>query len=80
MEQIQKNGLTETVLAGSPADRPWEGCINSKVYRVPRGIRVTIPLFLKEHIEATERERAAAERRARSWQNGLSARSDPRAQ
>ena len=64
--------LTETVLAGSPADRPWEGCINSTVYRVPRGVRVTIPKFLKEHIDSVERERADAERRAeRMRQNTL---------
>lgn len=53
-----------TVLAGSPCDRPWEGCVNSVVYRVPRGVAVTIPAFLAEHIKTTEAERAAAERRA----------------
>ncbi|MBO4563503.1 MAG: hypothetical protein J5772_07820 [Clostridia bacterium] len=54
--------LTETVLAGSPADRPWEGCVNQVVYRVPRGIKVTIPRFLAEHISRTDAEREAAER------------------
>ena len=53
--------LTETVLAGSPADRPWEGCVNSVNYRVPRGVSVMLPRFLKEHIERTERERLLAE-------------------
>ena len=53
--------LTETVLAGSPADRPWEGCINSVNYRVPRGVAVMLPRFLKEHIERTETERHLAE-------------------
>ncbi|MBO4848158.1 MAG: hypothetical protein J5586_03295 [Clostridia bacterium] len=54
--------LTETVLAGSPADRPWEGCVNQVVYRVPRGIKVSIPRFLAEHIRRTDEEREEAER------------------
>ena len=58
--------LTETVLAGSPADRPWEGCVNGENYRVPRGVKVIVPTFLKEHIENTEREKAEAEERAES--------------
>ena len=53
--------LTETVLAGSPADRPGEGCINSVTYRVPRGVPVKLPMFLKEHIERTEAERRRAD-------------------
>lgn len=57
----KSNCLTETVLAGSPADRPWEGSINSVTYRVPRGIPVEIPAFLAEHIRRTEEERKAAE-------------------
>lgn len=56
--------LTETVLEGKPSDRPWEGCINSVVYRVPRGVPVSIPRFLAEHIEKTEAERARAEKTA----------------
>ncbi len=56
--------LTETVLAGSPADRPWEGCINSVNYRVPRGVKVTLPRFLAEHIERTEAEKRAADENA----------------
>lgn len=70
-ETNSKYVLTETVLAGSPADRPWEGCINSKNYRLQRGVRVRIPLFLKEHIEAVEREKAAAQRRANALQKGM---------
>ena len=74
-EEIEVNDntrycLTETVLAGSPADRPWEGCVNSVVYRVPRGVRVSIPLFLKEHIENTEREKRTARERA-AYLSGL---------
>ena len=49
--------LTRTVLAGKPADRPWEGCINSVVYRVPRGVPVELPEFIAEHIRRTEAER-----------------------
>ncbi|MBQ1892572.1 MAG: hypothetical protein II155_00545 [Clostridia bacterium] len=58
------NCLTETVLAGSPADRPWEGCINSVNYRVPRGVKVSLPRFLAEHIERTEAEKRTAEENA----------------
>lgn len=57
--------LTETVLAGSPADRPWEGCLNSVTYRVPRGQKVMLPAFLSEYIKRTEEERASAEATAR---------------
>ena len=60
-------GLRETVLAGSPADRPWEGCVNSVVYRVPRGTKVLLPGFLAEHIERTEAERERAERLSRLY-------------
>lgn len=56
--------FTETVLAGSPADRPWEGCINSVTYRVPRGVPVRLPRFLYDHIERTEHEKRAAEETA----------------
>ena len=56
--------LTETVLAGSPADRPWEGCLNSVTYRVPRGQKVMLPAFLSEYIKRTEEERASAEETA----------------
>lgn len=59
------SSLTETVLAGSPADRPWEGCINSVTYRVPRGVKVKLPRFLLEHIERTDAERSDAEETAR---------------
>ncbi len=59
--------LTETVLAGSPADRPWEGCINGVNYRVQRGVKVSIPLAVKEHIERTEREKNEAEERALAY-------------
>ncbi len=55
---------TETVLEGKPSDRPWEGCINSVVYRVPRGVKVSLPRFLAEHIQRTEEERRASERSA----------------
>ncbi|MBR3381626.1 MAG: hypothetical protein IKG85_01110 [Clostridia bacterium] len=58
------NSLTETVLEGKPSDRPWEGCINSVVYRVPRGVKVRLPVFLAEHIKRTEAERRLAEERA----------------
>ena len=60
MNEMNSN-LTETVLAGSPADRPWEGCINSVTYRVPRGVKVKLPRFLVEHIERTDEERRRAE-------------------
>ena len=69
--QAKRDGLTETVLAGSPADRPWEGCINSIVYRVPRGVKVLVPAFLKEHIENTDRERRAAEENAERLQRSI---------
>ena len=59
--------LTRTVLAGKPADRPWEGCINSVVYRVPRGVPVELPEFIAEHIRRTEAEREQAERRAEQY-------------
>ena len=60
----QNEAFSEVVLAGSPADRPWEGCINSVNYRVPRGVKVRVPLFLARHIELTEAERERAERTA----------------
>ena len=53
--------FTETVLGGDPKDRPWEGCINSVTYRVPRGVPVRLPRFLYDHIERTEREKKTAE-------------------
>ena len=56
--------FTETVLEGRPSDRPWEGCINSVVYRVPRGVRVRLPEFLAEHIRRTEEEKRQAQARA----------------
>ncbi len=62
--KIEHECLTETVLAGKPADRPWEGCVNSVVYRVPRGVPVRLPVFLAEHIGRTERERELALSRA----------------
>lgn len=64
--------LTRTVLAGKPADRPWEGCINSVVYRVPRGVPVELPEFLAEHIRRTEAEREQAERRAEQYSKAAS--------
>ena len=56
--------LTETVLEGKPSDRPWEGCINSVNYRIQRGTKVRLPLFVAEHIARTEQERKNAERMA----------------
>ncbi|MBQ3849204.1 MAG: hypothetical protein IKH21_07825 [Clostridia bacterium] len=64
--------LTRTVLAGKPADRPWEGCINSVVYRVPRGVPVELPEFIAEHIRRTEAEREQAERRAEQYSKAAS--------
>ena len=61
---LQHEGLTETVLEGKPSDRPWEGCINSVVYRVPRGVKVLLPDFLAQHIMSTGAEREQAEARA----------------
>ena len=69
--EAKREGLTETVLAGSPADRPWEGCVNSVVYRVPRGVKVLVPAFLKEHIDRTERERREAEEHADRLQRSI---------
>ena len=67
MEQISKYDLlTVTVPAGSPAGRPWEGCINSVVYRVPAGVR-QLPRFLVEHIERTEAERLRSERKQAAY-------------
>ena len=64
MEKHTENELlTVTVPAGVPAGRPWEGCINSVNYRVPRGVPVTLPRFLAEHIERTEAERLLARER-----------------
>ena len=54
--------LTETVLEGKPSDRPWEGCINSVVYRVPRGVKVMLPRSIAEHIRRTMEERRDSER------------------
>lgn len=62
--------LTETVLEGKPSDRPWEGCINSQVYRVPRGVKVLLPGYLAEHIRRTEAERARAQARAEALSGG----------
>lgn len=56
--------FTETILGGDPKDRPWEGCINSVTYRVPRGVPVRLPWFLLDHIDRTEREKKAAEESA----------------
>ena len=64
--------LTRTGLAGKPADRPWEGCINSVVYRVPRGVPVELPEFIAEHIRRTEAEREQAERRAEQYSKAAS--------
>ena len=63
MANVNQN-FKEVVLAGSPGDRPWEGCINSVNYRVPRGVAVRVPEFLARHIERTDGERTAAERAA----------------
>lgn len=63
MEQ-RTSAFTETILGGDPGDRPWEGCINSVTYRVPRGIPVLLPDFLIRHIERTDAERRAAEENA----------------
>ena len=57
----EANEQTEIVLKGAFGDRPWEGCVNSEVYRVPRGVRVRVPAFLAEHIRRTEAERERAE-------------------
>lgn len=62
--EVFSSRFTETVLEGEPSDRPWEGCINSVVYRVPRGVRVRLPVFLAEHIKRTEAEKKQAEMRA----------------
>lgn len=59
-KSISSCGFTETVLAGSPADRPWEGCINSVVFRVPRGVKVVLPDPVALHIKRTEEERERA--------------------
>lgn len=52
------------IIEGKSADRPWEGCINSVNYRVSRGIPVSVPRKVAEHIKNTESERKAAERSA----------------
>ena len=52
------------ILSGSPSDRPWEGCINSVTYRVPRGVPVQLPRFLYDHIIRSEAERREAEEAA----------------
>ena len=36
-------------------------------YRVQRGVKVSIPLAVKEHIERTEREKNEAEERALAY-------------
>ena len=55
------------IIPGSPADRPWEGCVNSITYRVPRGVPVELPEFLAEHIKRTEAERREAEENAEKY-------------
>lgn len=56
----ERENLTETVLEGKPSDRPWEGCINSVVYRVQRGVPVMLPRHVAEHIAGTDAERKRA--------------------
>ena len=65
--ETERDILTETVVEGKPSDRPWEGCINSVVYRVPRGVKVKLPRFLAEHIARSGSEREAAERLAQRY-------------
>ena len=46
------------VIPGKAGDAPWEGCINSRNYRIERGVPVEVPKELAVLIR-----RAAAEKR-----------------
>ena len=61
---MEENELVELTLPGSPGDPPWEGCLNSVNCRVPRGVAVSVPKGLAEHIMNTEAARSAAEKTA----------------
>jgi hypothetical protein len=49
---------TETIiLPGKRTDAPWEGCLNSVNYLIPRGVPVKVPKALAELIRAGETEK-----------------------
>lgn len=46
---------TETIIIGKQkTDTPWEGCINSVVYRIERGVPVEVPKAVAEVIRQNE--------------------------
>lgn len=66
-ERLMAEQRIQLMIAGDPADNPWEGGINGYFFRIRRGVEVSVPQSLAELIRQNEQVQLLSEARMRPY-------------
>lgn len=64
---------TTIIIDKTKPNIPWEGCFNSVIYRIERGVPVEVPDYIAEIIRNSEAERKRAERLVHAYASATGA-------